>query len=464
MLLWETLRNLSIKDLRELDKCVRSPAFNQREHVVRLWEYLREHLREELPPSPENCATAAFPDVSQRSVPALRNSMSLLMRVLEEYLILREHRTDPLRYALRLAKTWRQTGMRRQSERTIKWMDEAQQNAPWRNADFYLHQWQIEQERYQFLSAEQRLEALNFPALSKSLDMFYLTEKLRQACFAHSQAALTGQVQEMGVLPEIMDMLSGGKYKNEPLIRIYFHCYRALILLSAEDDFQQFKTVFLENLLIFPPEERRQIFLLATNYCIRKLNSGDKRYISEAFGFYKAGLEGDIILVNNQISRFTFGNIVTMAIGEGELTWAEQFINNYHSKLEPQHQTSTFSFHLARLEYERGRFDRALPLLQNAEYSDILINLMAKTLALKIYFEQDEYDLLHSHLDAMRNFITRHKELSYHRDNYRNTIRFVGKLLQLRPSDAEGRELLRQEIEGTKAVAEKNWLLGLTLP
>lgn len=461
MLLWETLQNLNAKDLRELDKCVRSPAFNQRDHVIRLWEYLKERLGPLVPPSSEDCAVAAFPEASQRSVPALRNSMSLLMRVVEEYLILREHRNDPLRYSIRLAKTWRQTGQRRQSERTIKWMDEAQQNTSWRNADFYLHQWQIEQERYQFLSAEQRLEALNFPALSSSLDVFYLTEKLRQACFAHSQAALTGQAPEAGILPELLDIIASGKYAEVLPVKIYFRCYRALTQQSENADFQIFKSSFLENTQIFPPEERRQIFLLATNYCIRQINSGDKLFTGEALRFYKAGLADDVILINGLISRFTYGNIVTMAIGENELAWAEKFIHHYRDKLEPQHRTATFSFQLARLEYERRRYDQALPLLQNAEYSDILINLMAKTLALKIYYEQDEYDLLHSHLDAMRNFITRHKELSYHRENYRNTIRFVGKLLQLRPADTAGRELLRREIEETKAVAEKNWLLGL---
>ena len=462
MLLWETLQTLSMRDLRDLDKCVRSPAFNQREHVVRLWDFLRSQLASQEPPALEKCFPAAFPETGRYDVAALRNSMTLLLRVVEEFLILRAHREDPILYSIRLANIWRQTGLRRQSARTLKWLDEAQAGSLWRNAEYHLHQWQIEEERYHFMAAEQRMERLNFPALSHNLDMFYLTEKLRQACFAISQTAITGQQQDMGLLPEILEILKKGKYNEEPLVRIYYHCYQALTLQQEEYDFQAFKTLFLEHTTLFPPEERRQLFLLATNYCIRRLNSGEKQYIGEALRFYKAGLTDGVILVNGLMTRFTYGNIVTMAIGENELDWAEQFMLTYRDKLEAQHQNATFSFHLARLEYERGRFDKALPLLQNAEYSDLLINLMAKTLALKIYYEQDEYDLLHAHLDAMRNFITRHKELGYHRENYRNTLRFLRKLLQLRPSDQKGREVLQQKIVQTKAVAEKNWLLGLT--
>ena len=67
----------------------------------------------------------------------------------------------------------------------------------------------------------------------------------------------------------------------------------------------------------------------------------------------------------------------------------------------------------------------ALKLLQKAEFGDLLLNLAARSLQLKIYYELQELDLLDSHLQAFRTFLRRKKELGYHRDNYLNTVRFT---------------------------------------
>ena len=123
------------------------------------------------------------------------------------------------------------------------------------------------------------------------------------------------------------------------------------------------------------------------------------------------------------------------------------------------HRDSLFNFNLARLEYQRRRLDEALKLLQKAEYKDPMLHLAAKTLQLKIFYELEEFDLLESHLQTLQTFIRRKKELGYHRENYLNTIRFTRKLLETNLYDKNARKTLKEEIENTRAVAEKEWLL-----
>ena len=98
-------------------------------------------------------------------------------------------------------------------------------------------------------------------------------------------------------------------------------------------------------------------------------------------------------------------------------------------------------------------------MLQKAEYKDLLLNLAAKILQLKIFYELQEFDLLASHLQAIRSFIRRKKVMGYHRENYLNTVHFTQKMLEINPFDKTERAELRREIEETKAVAEKEWLL-----
>ena len=96
---------------------------------------------------------------------------------------------------------------------------------------------------------------------------------------------------------------------------------------------------------------------------------------------------------------------------------------------------------------------------QKAEYKDLMLSLAAKMLQLKIFFELQEFDLLESHLQAIRAFIRRKKVMGYHRENYLNTVHFTQKLLESNAFDKPARAALRREIEETKAVAEKEWLL-----
>lgn len=96
------------------------------------------------------------------------------------------------------------------------------------------------------------------------------------------------------------------------------------------------------------------------------------------------------------------------------LEWVRGFINEYRNRLEKKYLESSFSFNLARLEYASKHFDFVLELLQQANYRDPLLNLAAKTLLLKTYYDIGAYDTLQSHLDAMRNYIHRKRVLGYH--------------------------------------------------
>ncbi|MBK6622962.1 MAG: hypothetical protein IPG32_19640 [Saprospirales bacterium] len=89
-----------------------------------------------------------------------------------------------------------------------------------------------------------------------------------------------------------------------------------------------------------------------------------------------------------------------------------------------------------------------------------MLNLAAKTLLLKTFYELGEYDLLQSHLDAMRNYIHRKRVIGYHRTNYLNVTRFAEKLLKVNLSDRKAVKTLRSQIEQEEILTEKEWMLS----
>jgi hypothetical protein len=193
----------------------------------------------------------------------------------------------------------------------------------------------------------------------------------------------------------------------------------------------------------------------------RGLNAGNNRFFREAFDLYRAGLEEKHLLEDGMVSRFTYHNVVAIGLWLGELEWVRYFIGEYKNRLEKRYRESSFSYNLARLEYESGHHGYVLELLQKANYRDPLLNLAAKTLLLKTYIDLHEFDLLQSHLDAMRNYIHRKRVIGYHRTNYLNIIRFAEKAMRLSVGDKKETAALREAVQQEKVLTEKAFFLKI---
>ena len=136
-------------------------------------------------------------------------------------------------------------------------------------------------------------------------------------------------------------------------------------------------------------------------------------------------------------------------------------MEDYQQFLEEKHRQGFVYYSLARLYYEEKNYDQAMKLLiQEAHYDDIIINLSAKTLLAKMYYEQEEIDVLESLLESMRTYIQRKKVMGYHKNNYKNIIRYTKKLLKITPYSKLSREKLHEEINQVSPLTEKEWLLN----
>ena len=112
---------------------------------------------------------------------------------------------------------------------------------------------------------------------------------------------------------------------------------------------------------------------------------------------------------------------------------------------------------MARLAYHQKDFDAVLQLLQKSNYRDLLLNLAAKTLLLKVYVEQDQDALLFAHLEAMQRYIRRKHVIGYHKKNYLNIIKYTKKMRSLNFFDKEEVERFKSKIQQEEVLTEKIW-------
>jgi hypothetical protein len=465
MQVFDIIKTLSPLEIRDLRIFLRSDWFNYRADVRLLFEVLVKISQKKSPNLPEKSVLFAqiFPEKTIFDDRLLRLAGSWLTDSIDDYWRWQAISGDAVLGNQALARAYRRHNLPVLAHKKAALAREVLEKNALRNAEYFQANHDILSEEFRVNATNNRTEAMNVQALGDALDTWFFAQKLRQVCTALSHSAVFNAEYNFGFLPMILTQIERENLTELPAIGLYYYCYKALSQPENEVIFAIFRQKIVEFGALFPEEELRDLYLLAINFCTRRVNEGSKTHIREGFELYRNGLERGIFTQNGVLSRFTFRNAVALGLMLKELDWVADFLPKFRDFLEPIYRKSTHDFSLARLEYARGNFAAALVLLQHAEYEDLLATLSAKTLVVKILYETDAHDSLFSHLDSMRIFIKRHKELGYHRENYLNLIRFTQRLAALSLSDKSAARQFLADVEATKKMTEKDWLLGKVL-
>ena len=92
--------------------------------------------------------------------------------------------------------------------------------------------------------------------------------------------------------------------------------------------------------------------------------------------------------------------------------------------------------------------------------NDVLYNLDSRLLLSCIYFENNDFQALQSHIESSKIYLHRHKDIGYHHDMYVNFFRFLEKIQKINMRDTKAKEILRGEMTGTQLLAERDWLIN----
>ncbi len=455
--LYQTLSNA---ELRQFRKFAASPYFNGRPQLCLLLDYFAKNKSGTGGYDAEKAFKAAFPGENFDDQ-KWRLTLSQLFKLAEQFVALQELSGEE-KMELALAQAYRKRGLGGHFQRSIQKLEKKQATTESRSAAFHEDQYRIEWEKYRSHSSGKRTEAFNLQEVSDAMDAAFIARKLRHVCFSLSHQAVYQAAYRFGFLDEILkEVQERPSLLDSPAINLYFHCYLALRPGAGEGDFQTFNMLLFSQSHLLPDEERRNLFLLAINYGIRQINASHPEYDRPVLDLYRTALDKDLLLENGQLSRFAFNNIVAIAVRIGEVDWVEKFIHQYKNLLEREHRNPTFSLNLARLEFARKNYKDALLHLQRSDYKDLINNLIAKTLQLKIYFETGEYEVLEAHLRNMKSYIRRQRAIGYHKQNYLNIIRFTQALVELNPFEKNGRTALRNAISIEESLTERDWLLDM---
>jgi len=452
------IKTLSDAQMRDLKKFVRSGYYNQREDVILLLDFLWKKKKTSTGPISGASAFAAMYPNAKFESNKLRMLLSFLLRLTEEYL-LQTTQFDSLEREVRLAGIYRSLNLPKHFESQLKRTEKEQKKTEINNAKYFETNYKFAAEKYDFATSQRRRGEVHLEAVGKNLDIAYFSKKLQHACLVLAQKTVQPTDYSVKLLEEILDLIEKENYLDIPVISVYYHCFHALREAPNSGWFERFRINLETHAKVFPKDELGELYRLALNFCIRQYNAGNKAYLEEEFELYRESLEGGFLYIDGFLSRFTYRNILTVCMALNRLEWAAEFNEKYKSKVRQKYRDSSYSFNFARLEYRRKNYKKALILLQKSEFEELFINVAAKIVMLKIYYETSEWDVLFSHIQNLKNYIYRQKDLGYHRENYLNFLKYAGKLMEKTSFSKTEINRLIEIIKNEGKLAERDWLI-----
>lgn len=447
--------------LNSLERFIISPYFNPREDAIKLITYYKSEIKKTRPKLSKEEVFIHLFQAEHFDDQKLRLLLSKVLVLVKRFLFFEYAEDNESNVQNLLAQAYFKIGHEDLFVKTINKSKKKLEKQVWRNTEYFRLQLDLEQQYYDYISEHARSKENNLQVLTDTLDVYYFANKLKQACLILGHQAVYKKEYDTSSLEHALTYIESrpALIESTPAIGIYYYCYLAMSSEDSEEMFLKFRKLLEKSKEKFKEEEVRVIYILAINYCIKRLNSGEAKYVKESFQLYRAGIESGYLLTNNTLSQFTYKNAVALGLGLKEYEWVEAFIFKFKDKLESKYKESIFTFNLAKLKQAQKKYEEAMSLLIQFNPDDLLLTLAAKTNLLKMYYELDELDSLESLLQSMSAFLNRKKVLGYHKKHYKNIIKFTKKMINLPPYSKKERVQLKIEIEEAEMRSEKEWFL-----
>lgn len=391
-----------------------------------------------------------------------RKYFSDLLKLIEDYLALVVYQDNTLLQSTLLIEAVGEKKLEKLYNTVMKDARRISEQTKLKDADFYLAQYQIEKNYYNLTKYEtKRTSKSNVEDIAKNIDLFYFSEKLRIVCEVLSRQNLASYDYKISLIDEIVNYVHSSEFEPVPPVLVYYQIYLLYTEPENEEHYHKLMTLLDEYSAFFPEEVvKDELYMSAQNYCIKKINQGNQKFLKELFFLYQTLLKKEIIIANGEISPWYFRNIVVVALRLGEYAWTEDFIIKYQDFLEEDFRRNTVTYNLAQLYFYQKKYEKVIEQLQNVEYDDITYSLNSKTMLMATFYELDDIDPLFSLMESFRTYLNRQKSLppSKARD-YLNLIRFTKRLVRLIPKDHDAINKLKEDVLKEKGAVNANWLL-----
>jgi len=455
------LASLDRSQRRGCRKLIQSGYFSGNKDLLAFYDEIAKRLDKEKSLDKRGIWTATLGKQKPFNDVRFRKYTSDLFKLIKEFLVQQALTEEPeLKRYLYLAALERQNPDKLIKGVERNWEEIAGGDDSYEHSS-YLYRHLLESRKYSLLNYEHRPYArANVEAISSTLDVYFIVEKIRSATISHSRIQTEQYAYDIRLVTEIIKFLDDtGSYLENPVVALYYYMYKMLTEVDSHDAYYHYKEIILSSTDEFAREQAYELFQPALNYCRRRINEGESKFLAEYLELYKYALERELVFDDGVLDPLQFRNTILTAMRQGDYKWAEHYIENYQDRLPNKQRANAVNYNSATLYFYQKNYDRALGFLRDVEYENTTYNLNAKTMLLAIYYETDADTALDSLFDSITAYLNRHKELPLTAQKaFGNLVSFTRRLTRMFPGDKKALDQLKSDLAEKKYVASRPWL------
>lgn len=240
---------------------------------------------------------------------------------------------------------------------------------------------------------------------------------------------------------------------------LYYMVLQEILDKKTGGIFEKCEKYIIENALFIKKSDIEFVMNTIVIYIINEINRG--RYnnysllIENLKKIDKKGYFDDLIEVNH----INFVEIVQFSILINENEFAESFIWKYFSKINAFYKEDSLNLSLAVLRYGQKRYGEVRRQLEKIKYKSYGFYLIAKSLLLRIYYEENTLNYILPLVDSFKHFLNRNKMVpQYFRESFLLFLNYLSKLTSIKKGNMKDVFRIENKIAKEKNFYGKEWL------
>jgi len=464
------LKTFSQNEFREFYLLVNSPFFNREKVLMKFSEILKKHYPGFVSANLDKKKIFIKLFSGKKYNDALmRNTVSDMLKLAEEYLKITHLRKDPFYEQYMLLKELTNRKQQKLYKMNFKKAENILKSTGIVDELYYQNNFLLEDEHRRNVvvnSSRILFKDDNMDRQAFTHNLQFLVTNVKLYAILLNQSKFTYDHRFDFTLFELIRKYIEENfhlYKNIPYVNIFYNC----VMLFKTDEkkyFDELKLLLKKYYLKLSIIDRKNMFIALTNYSNNQIKAGRFEFLSELFDINlemlktKAYFEG-----NDFMAHYIYQAIALNAVSFGKVKWAENFVNKYRKLVHSDFRESTYNFCKSVICIEEEKYDEALVYLSKVKLHDVRFKMLINTSLLKIYFCKNESESFFSLVDSFRHFLKRNKDLrNDDRIINNNFVLYLSKIYKLKMHPAKNEitefQVIKDDLDKNNEVAQKKWL------
>ncbi len=465
------LKTLSKEELSRFRDYMQSPFFKKSANAKALFEWIDRQDDYPFYTSSQLDSSVVgshlFPNKKNKALrdKGLSVAASELIALLRQCLVQLEEEKDKTRTTYITLQILRNRRMEKDFWQMYKKSIINIENRP-NDLKFYYDQYLFKELLYEFRPLDKHLQRkkkklnLSIHDVVFDFEIYTILMKLQYCCFIWNNFNIIEEDRDSVFARQLIEVIHARQLDQIPLIHFYY--LNLLLLIDAENEnyFYQLKKLLKNNATEISKNHLKSFYIMAVNYCHRRVRKGMIDFNEELFDLYLLMLEQKLFYKGKYIGEDFVKNIVTVGLQVNQSKWVERFIESSQKEVVPLYRNSVYAFNKGLWYFHHEKYGKALPMLLQVGNIHVFYNLDCRGVLLKCYYELQETEPLFSLADAFRKFVQLQKIAPNQKKAYLNFIRQTVKLykIKLHPNKSPD-AAFRQKLQEVQPLNNQKWLL-----